>query len=59
MNVSRWLKGYVFASPHRGFVRVQIEALYGQYRCETYITRKQARELRDRLNEILAEPVDG
>lgn len=54
MNVSKWLRGSVFASPSRSYVRVQIERL--GMTGEVYITRKQARELHDRLGEILSRP---
>jgi hypothetical protein len=53
MNVPRWLRGDVWANPYRSYVRVGMETNSGT-RAEVYVTRKQARQLRDSLNDVLA-----
>jgi hypothetical protein len=51
VNVTKWLRGDVSASPHRSYVRIWIER--PGVNAEVYLTRAQARELRDGLTWIL------
>ena len=53
-RVSRWLRGSVHANKHGNYVRLATEMWWGNLRFETYLTRTEARQLRDELNVILA-----
>lgn len=50
--VTRWLRGSAFASPYGSSVRLGMETNSGT-RAEVYLTRTQARQLRDALNHIV------
>jgi hypothetical protein len=50
--VTRWLHGTAWASQYGARVRVQLEGK--NFRGEVYVDRKNARELRDSLDQILA-----
>jgi hypothetical protein len=52
VNVPRWLRGHASASPHsQTYVRLWMER--PGLTTEIYLTRKQARELRNRLDEVM------
>lgn len=52
-RVSRWLRGHVSASASGSYVRISLEREYGSLRAEVYLTRTQARDLRDAIDWTL------
>lgn len=57
-QVPRWLRGGAWASRYGSSVRVGMENNSGT-RAEVYLTKKQARELRDSLVWILSKEFPG
>lgn len=58
-NVSRWLRGNVSVSPHRSYVSLRLEREYGSVRAEVYLTRREAKALRDDLDWLLRPPASS
>lgn len=53
-RVSRWLRGSASASPSGNYVVIAIEGKHGLYDAQVYLTRTEAKALRERLQEIEA-----
>lgn len=56
-RVSRFLRGQVDAAPSTGnYVCISMEREWGSLRASVYLTRTQAKALRDRLDQIVSKP---